>query len=205
VSPVRLIGPHKITNVSVEEPLVDEMLRGERVNVLYSDPPWGGGNLSYWVTMNRKMSGREYKALTFEALIARFAELIGRYVDGHVMIETGLRWEDQVKEQLAPVVKRPRSFRLVYGKGTENVLIAGVTRPDLPDMPFDPSGMHGAAVSRDCVASVAVPGGIVLDPCCGMGYSARAAIAAQMKFRGNEFNPVRLQKTIDFLQLEAAR
>lgn len=42
---IQTIGPHKVTNASVEQPEVDQMLVGERVSILYSDPPWGDGNL----------------------------------------------------------------------------------------------------------------------------------------------------------------
>ena len=37
---------------------------------------------------------------------------------------------------------------------------------------------------------------IVLDPCCGMGYSAQAALDYGFSFRGNELNRKRLDKTL---------
>ena len=46
------------------------------------------------------------------------------------------------------------------------------------------------------VAPFAVPGGIILDPMCGMGYTAEAAKSNRMRFRGNELNQHRLDKTI---------
>jgi DNA modification methylase len=64
---------------------------------------------------------------------------------------------------------------------------------------YDPTNKTGADVSKNCIKAVAEEGAIVLDPCCGMGYTARAAVANKMRFRGNEFNSKRLQKTIDFL------
>lgn len=45
-------------------------------------------------------------------------------------------------------------------------------------------------------------GGIVLDPCCGKGYSAKAALELGMKFRGNELNSKRLAETIARLKGE---
>lgn len=41
--------------------------------------------------------------------------------------------------------------------------------------------------------------GAVFDPCCGKGYTARAAVAAGMKFRGIELNPKRAAVTIGWL------
>lgn len=200
---IKVIGDHKVTNASIEDPIVDRMLAGEKVNIFCSDPPWGDGNLKYWATMNRKMSGREFTPINYETLIGRIRELITRYVDGHVLLDTGIRWEQQTIEMLVPVVHRIRSFRVRYRSGSrmlECVTLAGVTDPSYPDMPFDPTGMHGYEVPRRCVQSVATPGGIVFDPCCGMGYAAKAAVASGMRFRGNEFNPVRLAKTIKFLE-----
>jgi predicted methyltransferase len=46
--------------------------------------------------------------------------------------------------------------------------------------------------------------GIVLDPMCGMGYTAQAAIKYGLAFRGNELNSVRLQKTIDRLHRDCS-
>jgi len=200
---IQTIGQHKITNDSIESPIIDSMLAGEKVSVLYSDPPWGNGNLKYWVTMNKKMTGKEFKPLTYSALITRIVGLIHNYVNGHVFIETGPKWEKETIEAIQGLIKNIRVYRLQYRSGSnmlENVMIYGVTDTRHPMMQFDPSGMHGFEVPKQCIASVATPGGIVFDPCCGMGYSAKAAVRAGMRFRGNEFNAKRLQKTIDFLK-----
>ena len=200
---IQTIGQHKITNDSIESPIVDSMLAGEKVDILYSDPPWGDGNLKYWATMNKKMTGKEFKPLTYSALITRIVGLIHNYVDGHVFIETGTKWETETIDAIQGLVKNIRVYRLQYRSGSkmlENVMIYGVTDTRHPMMQFDPSGMSGFEVPKQCIASVATLGGIVLDPCCGMGYSAKAAVGAGMRFRGNEFNAKRLQKTIDFLK-----
>jgi hypothetical protein len=200
---IKEIGLHKVTNASIDDPIVDQMLAGEKVHVMYSDPPWGDGNLRYWVTMNKKMTGNEYKPLTYDALINRIVDLIQNHVDGHVFIETGLKWEAETIEKIQGLVHNIRTYRLQYKSGSrmlENVLIYGVTDTSHPLMDFDPSGMSGVAVPTKCIEAVAKPNAIALDACCGMGYTARAAVNAGMRFRGNEFNAKRLQKTIDFLE-----
>ena len=58
--------------------------------------------------------------------------------------------------------------------------------------------MAGVAVVR-AVRVVLVPGGVVLDPCCGKGFTARAAVAAGMRFRGVELNPARAEVTVAWL------
>src|SRR5215813_12911284 len=196
------IGPHKVTCGSLISPAVDAMLAGERVNILYSDPPWGDGNLAYWQTMNRKMTGAIVPQVKHSELYDRILQLIARYVDGFVFVETGLRWRDYVMDRLRGAgLVNLSAHGLKYRSGSkqlENVLIAAGTSPAY-QFNFNPSPYRGAELPRHVVASVATPGGIVFDPCCGMGYSARAAVAAGMQFRGNELNRKRLDKTIAFL------
>lgn len=199
---MQVIGQHKLTNASIESPLVDEMLDGEVINVLYSDPPWGSGNLKYWVTMNKKMTGAVFAPLSYDQLLSRLYELIERYVRGHVFIETGKQWAEQVRVDFLKRFFSVKTFTLKYKSGArflECVLIAATTGSQY-EFNYDPTNQVGAVVAKNCVGAVAVPGGIVLDPCCGMGYTARAAVAAGMKFRGNEFNAARLAKTEEFLR-----
>ena len=55
----------------------------------------------------------------------------------------------------------------------------------------------------DCMFEEFCPsGGIVLDPMCGMGYTARACIKRHLTFYGNEINEKRLQKTAEKLNLD---
>lgn len=200
---IHRIGEHMVAHESIESPVLDEMLGGERVHVFYSDPPWGDGNLKYWATINRRMTGREFAPLSYSSLVARIVSLIASHVDGHVFVETGPKWERETKDALSSVLHSVVTYPLKYRSGGDllpNVLLYGVTGEQHATMKFDPSGMHGYEVPKRCVAAVKTPGGVVLDPCCGMGYSAKAAVAAGMRFRGNEFNEQRLQKTIAFLR-----
>jgi len=199
-----VIGKHKVTCGSLISPEVDAMLAGERVDVLYSDPPWGDGNLAYWQTMNRKMTGAETPQVKHDELYDRIMGLVRAYVDGYVFIETGLRWKDYVIQRFLDAgLVRLSSFPLTYRSGAklmENVLVCASASLLIPEFTFCPSPYRGAELVRRVVGSVARPGGIVLDPCCGMGYTARAAVAAGMQFRGNELNQARLDKTIAFLK-----
>ena len=59
---------------------------------------------------------------------------------------------------------------------------------------------HGIQTLYNAVMPFAKPGKIILDPCCGMGYTAEVAIKSRMRFRGNELNMKRLEKTINRLK-----
>lgn len=200
---IQKIGNHKVVNASIDNPIVDTLFQaGEKASVFYSDPPWGDGNLRYWVTINKRMTGAEYTPLSYEALISRITGLIRNHTEGHVFIETGKAWEQETVEALQSVIHKIRVYKLLYRSGSkmlENILIYGVTDPSIPTMTFDPTGMSGVEVVNKCVGSISTPDGILFDPCCGMGYSANAALKSGMRFYGNEFNAKRLQKTIDRL------
>lgn len=53
------IGKHVVTHSDLMELDINTLLEGEKVDMMYSDPPWGTGNLKYWQTMNKKMNDVE--------------------------------------------------------------------------------------------------------------------------------------------------
>ncbi len=202
---ITIIGPHKVNCGSLVSGEVDQMLAGETVAVFYSDPPWGDGNLAYWKTMAKKMTGQDLAQVNHDQMYDRIMELIAKHVRGWVFVETGLRWRDYVVQRfLNGNLGAIATFRLQYGSGAklyDNVLVCGSTVPANPlSDAFNPSGLRGAKLVQYVVGSVARSGGLVLDPCCGMGYTAKAAVAAGMRFAGNELNQARLDKTIAFLR-----
>lgn len=201
---IRNIGIHAISDSCITSAEVDRLMLNEKAAIFYSDPPWGDGNLKYWVTLNHRHTGRQFNAISYHQLIDRICQLIRLYVDGHVFLETGINFVDDAISGLGPVIDRIKTFKIRYRSGSrfiDNCLIHGFThrRDDLA-FDFDPTGMTGYSVVERCILAASGPGEIVFDPCCGMGYSARAAVNAGMRFRGNEFNTKRLEKTIEFLK-----
>jgi hypothetical protein len=192
------IGPHLITNRSIEHPDLDEMLHGETLDVIYTDPPWGDSNMKYWVTLNKKMTGDEFTPLSYAALIQRIFELSNKHLKGFLFIETGLRWLGQVEASLRENGYYSIGHQLMTYSSGDCVLLYGSTIPCEP-FSLDVSKMRGATLPRSVLMHLNKKG-IVFDPCCGMGYTAKAAVNCGMVFRGNEFNSARLLKTIEFLE-----
>lgn len=197
---MRYIGPHRVTCLSVDDAGVGCLFDdGRKAEILYSDPPWGDGNVKFWATKASKDTGKAVAAISYDTLVDAFFKLIAKFVTGHVFIETGLRWEADMVERMERVgLRNLERVQLQYrsgGKFYPNVLlfgsfiggVAALTRLE---------GCYGADVAADAVAPLARTGEILFDPCCGMGFSARAALRNGMEFRGNELNPVRLEKTI---------
>jgi DNA modification methylase len=194
-------GDHLITNADICSKVVDEMARKNTVNVMYTDPPWGDGNLKYWTTINEKMTGDKFTPLTYDQLIGRLDELIKKYVKGYVFIETGLRWTDKFMDHFS-YLHNMEVIELEYlssGKVIKNPCIFGGTAPQFK-FGHQLEYLRDAASVREILSLVTKAGDVVMDPCCGMGYTAQGCVDLGLKFRGNEFNTKRLGKTIARLE-----
>lgn len=162
--------------------------------------------MKYWVTMNKKMTGQSFPVLSYNQLLDRIFSLVRKYVKGWVFIETGPRWETMLVDYFAKnQMKALGVWPGLYGPANallNMVTVFGCTHDEYVGRLKDRTTPHlrDAALPREVVRRVRVVGGVVLDPCCGMGFTAKAACHNGMRFVGNEFNRKRLQKTINFLQ-----
>lgn len=192
---------------------IDDLMQGDRAAIMYSDPPWGEGNLKFWVTYNRKVTGQEVQAATLPAFLDQIFGIARRFVDLYLLIEYGVRWRDDIRS-------RGEGAGFVH-HGIVDLLYRGGGKAEKGLLPLDlhlfarpgvkyPNGYAGP-VTRTVgyktlqaaippLAMAAGEGAIILDPCCGMGYTAQSAIDNGLAFRGNELNAVRLAKTIARLE-----
>lgn len=199
------IGRHIVLCGSVMQPELDAVLADRRVSVFYSDPPWG--NLRYWATINKRMTGEEVAPITEGEMLGRIEELIARYVDGYVFVEYGLKGVPMVHDRLKalPGFEGWQIHSTAYQSGSKTLpcaMVSGwrVGKQPLPEIVLGPD-LPQIQLSARCVrASGAGPNSVVLDPFCGMGWTARAAVAVGADFVGNELNSARLAKTIAFLK-----
>lgn len=178
---------------------VGELLAGEKADIVYSDPPWGQGNVTYWRTQNG-----ERQTTDWAPFLKRFCALASAHLkpDGHLFVEMGLRWVDDLAATMALLGRAERArWRCVYGspKLPNALWYSG------PGEPVDVSGMGGFAMTKKALAAVAFPNALVLDPCCGKGMTARAALRLGMRFYGNELNPARLAVTESWCRKLEAR
>jgi hypothetical protein len=163
----------------------DMVLAGEKPHVIYSDPPWGPGNLMYWRTQNG-----ERKRPSWPDFLGTLCDVLRTAMSAqtHVFVEMGTRWVDELAAAMAKrgLPERTR-WTVAYGKPQRpNVLwYAG------PGVSCEPSGMSGEAMTTHALTAVARPGELVFDPCCGKGMTARCALRLGMRFAGVELNPKR--------------
>ena len=118
---------------------------------------------------------------------------------GHIFVEMGLRWVDELASAMLAVGFPERArWRVLYGPAKDP--LPNMLWYSGPRASCDPTGMRGEPMTRHVIESVAVPGALVFDPCCGKGMTARCAIRSGMRFAGVELNPKRAAVTTAWLE-----
>lgn len=204
------IGPHRVAVGDVQRGAVKSLVDvcdGELADIVYSDPPWGEGNLRYWRTQ-----ASDPTRPVWSEFVTTWTSTVSAALrpSGPLFVEMGLRWEADFARALE-AVGRPIRYRWETQYKAGNKLLPVALLYSGPELrgDFNPVPLRGAALPRACVHEAARAAGLlglppvfrgtVFDPCCGKGYTARAAVAADMKFRGIELNPKRAAVTIDWL------
>ena len=202
---IHIIGKHRVKHGDVTQGISD-LMQSETANIFYSDPPWGAGNLKYWQTMNHKMTGQSPKEVDYDRFLNSIFKSARDYTSGPILIEYGIRWRNDIKQYgeryglqhhgIANLLYRSGSKLLpldlhLFSNGQINIP---------PDYFKKLENTVGYETVRRAVLPFAVEGATILDPCCGMGYTALVAIEGRMRFRGNELNSARLDKTIAKLE-----
>ena len=207
---VTTIGPHRVRLGDVTTGIAD-LMGGDTADLLYSDPPWGAGNIKYWATMNRKMTGRVVEPAPLDTFLSAIFGIAQRYARRYVLIEYGVRWRDEIQNRGKAAGLTPRGVIDIRYRGTSkgdgllpldlHVFTVGA-QPIPPGYADGVRGSHGFDGVKRAFGPLARivtadrPGAIGLDPCCGMGYTAEACKTFGLAFRGNELNEKRLGKTI---------
>ncbi len=201
---IQEVGIHKVKCGDIMQG-IDDLMVGEKADLIYSDPPWGQGNLRYWQTINKRHTGQEPKDIKYEKFLPFFFKLVSKFSRDIVVIEYGVRWRDDV-------IKLANQNGFKSG-GVCTSLYSSKLLP-LDVHLFSKSGKakmtdvfkKGCFENKgfnlvDFIFSQILPQNskIVLDPMCGMGYTAIASKKYNLAFRGNELNQKRLDKTIKAL------
>lgn len=169
---------------------------------VYSDPPWSSGNLRYW----RTHAGYEAVSQDYTRFIERFVQCVGMLSPVAVYVEqsafdyqtlTLAASRNPAWPNLAGRWTVRYGARRKDGTFTPNALLRFASEP----CGADPSEMRGEPMTRHVFAGegAALKGLPVVDPCVGLGTTVRVAHSAGLACLGNELNPKRLARTIDWL------
>lgn len=199
------IGAHRVRHGDLMDESFHE-LNIPPVDIIYSDPPWGQGNLNYWQTLNAKMNGAEKRSIDYGAFIERVFGVAAIYTKNLFFLEYGVRWRSDIKRlgekfnfvDNGTIKTRYKSGSKFYPLDLHvfSKIPVELSCPYLDSV----AGTRGYSTIQAAVKPFVVKGGALLDPCCGMGYSAKIAKDNGMIFYGNELNLKRLNKTIKRLE-----
>lgn len=197
---IEQFNSHRLRHGNLMDPGGIETLLGDtKVDLFYSDPPWGAGNLSYWSTMNKKMTGAVVTQPPLDDFLHRFFDVAASKTKEMVFVEYGLRWKDQI---IAAGVGHGL-FHLGYATPLYDTArplhlhVFSVTPRETPPPAYFASidGTVNLKTLQAALGPYRAVGKTILDPCCGLGFTAALALESGMTFYGNELNLARLQKT----------
>lgn len=195
------IGRHRLLQGDITLRSIRALLGDERVSAVYSDPPWGRGNLSYWRTHN----GQVGHPVDWRSFVERLLGDCAAACDGPVWIETGVRFERDVTDAAASVgLPHVRTYECRYGRPVRPNLLLLMGRPAVVPEPLPVEQMTGRGLVRWALTTTVGRGAVVLDPCCGLGTTARICVETGLTFRGAELNPARLERTAALLRRSVA-
>lgn len=177
----------------------EAVCKGRKVDIIYTDPPWGDSYLKQFATATYKATGIRPEQPTFAAMLERLRDVVSLTNPRAVAVEMSERTEQQLRDVMRPVIGEPLTLQVRYGAKAlpSSLCVWGVSRG------IQNAGvvtLQGASLPRRAVEVLADPGETVLDPFCGAGYTARAAIARGCLFLGVELNQARADKTLAILK-----
>ena len=197
------IGKHRLLCGDITSWAVNIVMGGELADVIYSDPPWGPGNQKYWHTMRERGAS---PCTSWVGFLDAFARTCASHAKpcAPVFVEMGLRWTTDIESAMSSAgLSHRRTWRILYGpkrKPLPNALLLFGSRDIDVTMPDPP---HGEPVTRAALVAAVKPGDLVLDPCTGLGMTARIAHELGGRFRGTEMNASRLARTEAWLRARA--
>lgn len=205
------IGKHRIQHGDIMDG-IDSLMQGQQADFIYTDPPWGQGTLKYFQTLNKRQTGQKPKDVNWSQFMGLFFGILNRYAKDGVVIEMGQRWRDDVMIQ---------AHRHGFKHGGVATSLYGNRKNPLPlDLHFiSKSGLletnpilerellkqWGFGVVDFMFDEFCPDEGLILDPMCGMGYTAKATIKRGLTFYGNEINEKRLEKTAAKLKADPSQ
>lgn len=189
------IGPHRLINADITNlGEMEDFLRSQDIDIIYSDPPWGPGNLKYWRTMNKEKTSPDWGIF-----LNAFTELC-RLARRHIFIEMGTRFKNELHRAIEKHGIHPKKVWEVYYGNPKRPLTLSWFPIEHGAKIQDMGNKHGERYTYQSLKAVAGPGYTVFDPCCGKGMTAKFSAVLDMHFVGIELNRERLEKTIEILK-----
>jgi hypothetical protein len=177
-------------------------MQNRQADVFYCDPPWGAGTLKFFENLRAKQENIQSTSIPeFDDFITKFFDVIDRWAKDLVFIEYGKKWANLILEKsLARGLRHHKTIEVQYRSGAKLLPshLHALSKSGSVQLAYLDQLRHlrGAELVTEALRPHISPGNLILDPCCGCGFTAAAALELNADFYGNEINEVRLAKTI---------
>lgn len=175
------------------------LMDGHAASVVYSDPPWNPGNEKYW----RRYAGED-PPTDYRHLLDAWCKVASSVGADHIVVEQSVN--PAHRGMLMDAVARCATWTLAL-RAEWVALYGSPRRPNMvmhfgvAESTTDPTDMYGDAMVRTVLRGLSVrPGGIIVDPCMGLGTTSRMAHEFGCHCVGTELNAARLERTVAWLR-----
>ena len=187
---------------------ISELMKQEKADFIYTDPPWSN-TMKYWHTLNFKHTGKITKSVGYNEFMENFFSILKYYAEDRILLEYGQRSRNDI-------ISLCNKYNLIHNetvqafyKSSNKYLpfdlhfITKKTKFTVTDDMRETCRTHiGLNLVREIFKFYCpTTARFILDPFCGMGYTAQIAKENNKIFRGNELNKKRLEKTIHRLAI----
>lgn len=192
-----IINGHKIIRGDVTKGDLKLLMGKQYADVVYSDPPWD----NTWVTQFRKKAGVALEGQDWESFMLVFINQIKQYAKGIVYIEMGKKNWIRLQELL--IIKGGttlNTWEIPYGKSTSFIWRGTFNQNGKDSIPFSklddtlPLSLRGDQLIRWVLFQDKVEGGIILDPCIGLGKTYHLGKKLNMRVYGLELNSKKVDR-----------
>jgi hypothetical protein len=201
---------HFLTQGNITDPKVDQNIKlnfPNGIDFCYTDPPWGNGNLKYWDTINKKMTGDSVSQINQDTLENRTVDLICEHVNNYAFIVYGVREANSIIAKLKqkPNVIDIQYYEKTYKSGAKDMknCVITVTLNKAPIIDFSflegEKGLNGLKLICEKFKDTYKT---ALDLFVGIGYYLKMLDGYGFVVVGNELNSLRIQKAISKVKSE---
>lgn len=198
------INGHGIMNYNISSPEIELQIQENfpsGIDVLFTDPPWGEGNLKYWKTINARNTGVVIEQIGQDDMEERIVRIILSHIRSYGFVIYGVWQSCSMTERLSrlPTIVDIQVIPKMYRSGSKwlpNVIIIS-TKNGAEVLDWgrlrDTKGIETAEMVAEITRKTCQT---MIDPFCGIGNYLKAFKSVGFTVVGNEVNRSRLNRSI---------
>tara|TARA_R110002167_G_scaffold344426_1_gene553904 strand:- start:1629 stop:2231 length:603 start_codon:yes stop_codon:yes gene_type:complete len=194
---------HKLTQGNIAGSQLQSLLDTlPNAHFCYTDPPWGTGNLKYWKTINKRMTGEEANQIDQQELEHIVVDCITKNVESYAFVVYGIKQADSImkKFRAKPNVSDIQYIEKKYAAGSKSLsnCVIAITLNEAPIINWVSKLTNQNGIKGLDVVCEEFKGkhSICLDMFIGVGAYLKCLDKNGFTVYGNELNRARLEKAI---------